>query len=114
MPINPEKHRRNVKVTVGVVSLGCSKNTVDTELMLGILKNAGYELTASEQQADILIVNTCGFIDPAKQESIDTLFPWLRTSRPGGAGCWWPRAAWCSAMRRRCAGRCRRWMSFWA
>ncbi len=61
-------------MTVGVVSLGCSKNTVDTELMLGILKNAGYEMTANEQEADILIVNTCGFIDPAKQESIDTIF----------------------------------------
>ena len=60
-------------LSVGVVSLGCSKNTVDTELMLGILKNAGYALTANEQEADILIVNTCGFIDPAKQESIDTL-----------------------------------------
>ena len=61
-------------MTVGVVSLGCCKNTVDTELMLGILKNAGYEMTANEQEADILIVNTCGFIDPAKQESIDTIF----------------------------------------
>ena len=61
-------------MTVGVISLGCSKNTVDTELMLGILKNAGYEITANEQEADILIVNTCGFIDPAKQESIDTIF----------------------------------------
>jgi len=60
-------------LTVGVVSLGCSKNTVDTELMLGILKNAGYGFTANEQEADILIVNTCGFIDPAKQESIDTI-----------------------------------------
>ena len=60
-------------MTVGVISLGCSKNTVDTELMLGILKNAGYEITANEQEAEILIVNTCGFIDPAKQESIDTI-----------------------------------------
>lgn len=58
---------------VGAISLGCSKNQVDTELMLGILVNAGYELTADEREADILIVNTCGFIDPAKQESIDTL-----------------------------------------
>ncbi|MBR3873009.1 MAG: 30S ribosomal protein S12 methylthiotransferase RimO [Clostridia bacterium] len=61
-------------MTVGVVSLGCSKNRVDTELMLGILRKAGYEIVADERQADILIVNTCGFIDPAKQESIDTLF----------------------------------------
>ena len=60
-------------LTVGVISLGCSKNTVDTELMLGILKKAGYDITANEQEADILIVNTCGFIDPAKQESIDTI-----------------------------------------
>ena len=58
---------------VGAISLGCSKNQVDTELMLGILVNAGYELTADEREADILIVNTCGFIDPAKQESIDTI-----------------------------------------
>ena len=60
-------------LTVGVVSMGCSKNRVDTELMLGILKNAGYAITADEREADILIVNTCGFIDPAKQESIDTI-----------------------------------------
>ena len=52
-------------MTVGVISLGCCKNTVDTELMLGILKNAGYELTANEQEAEILIVNTCGFIESA-------------------------------------------------
>ena len=58
---------------VGVVSLGCSKNRVDTELMLGILQKAGYEIEADEREADILIVNTCGFIDPAKQESIDTI-----------------------------------------
>ena len=60
-------------MTVGVVSLGCSKNRVDTELMLGILRRAGYEIVADERKAEILIVNTCGFIDPAKQESIDTL-----------------------------------------
>ena len=59
--------------TVGVISLGCSKNRVDTELMLAILKKAGYRITDDEREADILIVNTCGFIDPAKQESIDTL-----------------------------------------
>ena len=58
---------------VGVVSLGCSKNRVDTELMLGILEKAGYQIVADEREADILIVNTCGFIDPAKQESIDTI-----------------------------------------
>ncbi len=66
--------RRNLDLMkVGVISLGCSKNRVDTELMLGILRKAGYEIVADERDADILIVNTCGFIDPAKQESIDTL-----------------------------------------
>ena len=61
------------QLKVGVVSLGCSKNRVDTELMLGILEKAGYQIVADERDADILIVNTCGFIDPAKQESIDTI-----------------------------------------
>ena len=57
----------NALMTAGVISLGCSKNRVDTELMLGILRDAGYEIVADEREADILIVNTCGFIDPAKQ-----------------------------------------------
>ena len=73
--------RKNLKV--GVVSLGCSKNRVDTELMLEILKNAGYEITADESDADVLIVNTCGFIDPAKQESIDTLLSLAQYKQAG-------------------------------
>jgi ribosomal protein S12 methylthiotransferase len=68
---------------VGVVSLGCAKNRVDTELMLGILRKRGYELTANEAEADILIVNTCGFIDPAKQESIDTLLSLAEYKKTG-------------------------------
>lgn len=60
--------------TVGVVSLGCAKNRVDTEQMLGLLKKWNYTITDKPAEADILIVNTCGFIDSAKQESIDTLF----------------------------------------
>lgn len=59
--------------TVGVVSLGCAKNRVDTEQMLGLLRDTGYAITGEPAKADIIIVNTCGFIDPAKQESIDTL-----------------------------------------
>ncbi|MEG2207166.1 MAG: 30S ribosomal protein S12 methylthiotransferase RimO, partial [Clostridia bacterium] len=69
--------------TVGIVSLGCSKNRVDTELMLGILREHGYQLTADEREADILIVNTCGFIDPAKQESIDTLLSLAKYKKTG-------------------------------
>ncbi len=70
-------------VKVGVVSLGCAKNRVDTELMLGILEHAGYELTANEAEADVLIVNTCGFIDPAKEESVDTLLSCAQYKKTG-------------------------------
>ena len=59
---------------VGVISLGCAKNQVDTQTMLGYLKAAGYSFTAEPSEADILIVNTCGFITPAKEESIDAIF----------------------------------------
>lgn len=58
---------------VGMVSLGCAKNLVDTEMMLGILTKEGYQLVSKEEDADILIVNTCGFIESAKQESINTI-----------------------------------------
>lgn len=59
--------------TVGAVSLGCNKNRVDTETALGLLKDKGYRLTGDPAEADILLVNTCGFIDPAKEESINTI-----------------------------------------
>lgn len=58
---------------VGFVSLGCSKNLVDTEMMIGLLKNNRFEIVNDEIQADILIINTCGFIESAKQEAIDTI-----------------------------------------
>ena len=59
---------------VGFISLGCVKNLVDTEVMLGALKERGFELTAEPQSADVLIVNTCAFIETAKNESITTIF----------------------------------------
>ena len=58
---------------IGVVSLGCAKNQVDTEYMLGLLHDSGYEFVSNPKRADILVVNTCGFIDSAKQESINTI-----------------------------------------
>lgn len=58
---------------VGVVSLGCAKNQVDTERMLGLLRRFGYDFTPDPVEAEVLIVNTCGFIDPAKEESINTI-----------------------------------------
>jgi ribosomal protein S12 methylthiotransferase len=58
---------------IGLVSLGCPKNLVDSEVMLGLAHNAGHELTAEPADADVLVVNTCAFIDSAKQESVDTI-----------------------------------------
>jgi ribosomal protein S12 methylthiotransferase len=58
---------------VGMISLGCAKNLVDAELMLGSAKSEGFEITNNPAEADILVVNTCGFIDSAKQESIDAI-----------------------------------------
>ena len=58
---------------IGMVSLGCPKNQVDAEIMLYRLKEAGYEITGNEGEADIVIVNTCGFIEDAKREAIDNI-----------------------------------------
>jgi ribosomal protein S12 methylthiotransferase len=58
---------------VGFVSLGCPKNLVDSEVMLGTLAQQGYSITAQKEDADVIVVNTCGFIDSAKKESIDTI-----------------------------------------
>ncbi|MGN0794479.1 MAG: 30S ribosomal protein S12 methylthiotransferase RimO [Aristaeellaceae bacterium] len=58
---------------VGMISLGCNKNRVDSETALGLLAEHGYTFTGDPARADILIVNTCGFIDSAKEESIDTI-----------------------------------------
>ncbi|MBN8711783.1 MAG: ribosomal protein S12 methylthiotransferase RimO [Verrucomicrobia bacterium 61-8] len=58
---------------VGMISLGCAKNLVDAEVMLGGAAVAGFEITADADEADVIVVNTCGFIDSAKQESIDAI-----------------------------------------
>ncbi len=61
------------RTRIGFVSLGCPKNLVDSEVMMGLLDQAGAEITNHPETADILVVNTCSFIDKAKQESIDTI-----------------------------------------
>ncbi len=68
------------KTKVGFISLGCSKNLCDTEIMLHHLVDAGYEITPEETEADIVIVNTCAFIESAKKESIDSIIDigWLK------------------------------------
>jgi ribosomal protein S12 methylthiotransferase len=70
---------------VGFVSLGCPKNLVDSEVMMGQLVARGHELTPHPDQADILVVNTCSFIDPAKQESVDTILEMAEYKKTGRA-----------------------------
>ncbi|MEW6661171.1 MAG: 30S ribosomal protein S12 methylthiotransferase RimO [Bacillota bacterium] len=60
-------------ISVAIVTLGCAKNVVDTELMLGLIKNAGYQIEEDYSKAEVIVINTCGFIKPAKEESIDTI-----------------------------------------
>jgi ribosomal protein S12 methylthiotransferase len=70
---------------VGFFTLGCPKNLVDSEVMMGLLDRAGARLTAHPEEAEILIVNTCSFIDTAKQESIDTILEMARHKTTGAA-----------------------------
>ncbi len=78
---------------VGFVSLGCPKNLVDSEVMLGTLAGQGYSITPHKEDADIIVVNTCGFIDSAKKESIDTILEMAELKTQGNckklvvAGC---------------------------
>ncbi len=65
------------------VSLGCPKNQVDTEVMLGVTRGEGHTLVSSPEEADTLVVNTCGFIEDAKEESIDTILELARAKRDG-------------------------------
>jgi ribosomal protein S12 methylthiotransferase len=67
------KGDESVTKTVGLIGLGCAKNRVDGEVMLGLLQRAGYEVAAEPEQADTIIIHTCGFIGAAKEESIDTI-----------------------------------------
>ena len=70
---------------VGFISLGCPKNLVDSEVMMGHLKASGYEITADAAAADTVVVNTCGFIDAAKQESIEAILEAAKLKTSGGA-----------------------------
>jgi ribosomal protein S12 methylthiotransferase len=86
-PISP------LQTTVGFVNLGCSKNQVDSEVMLGILAQSGFRLTGDAGKAEVVIINTCGFIEEAKQESINTILDHGRLKKTGvcrvliAAGC---------------------------
>src|SRR6202008_2115506 len=71
--------------TVGFVSLGCPKNLVDSEVMMGLLDRGGARLTSRPEEAEIIVVNTCSFIDTAKQESVDTILEMARYKTEGQA-----------------------------
>ena len=67
---------------VGLISLGCAKNLVDSENILGLLRHDGYEITSSIEDSNIIIVNTCGFIESSKRESINTILEMLSYGKP--------------------------------
>jgi len=70
---------------VGFISLGCPKNLVDSEVMMGVLARDGYELTPRADEADVLVVNTCSFIEPAQKESVDAILEMAEHKKFGAA-----------------------------
>ena len=73
LDIQPTETAAATRPKVGFVSLGCPKNLVDSEVMMGMLHHNGAQLTPEAEDADIIVVNTCSFIDSAKQESVNTI-----------------------------------------
>jgi ribosomal protein S12 methylthiotransferase len=76
--------RPQTRPKIGFVSLGCPKNLVDSEVMMGLLHHAGGELTPNAEDAEILVVNTCSFIDSAKQESVNTILEMVQHKQQNG------------------------------
>lgn len=72
-----------MSLKVGMISLGCNKNRVDSETALGLLRDKGYEFTGDPAEADVLMVNTCGFIESAKEESIDAILEMAEYKKTG-------------------------------
>src|SRR5580704_17207174 len=70
---------------VGFISLGCPKNLVDSEVMMGILSREGYELTPRADEAEVLVVNTCSFIEPAQKESVEAILEMAEYKKFGAA-----------------------------
>lgn len=83
-PVAKDKRPKNQStVTVGMVSLGCAKNLVDGEVMLGHLEAGGIRVTSNADEADVVVVNTCGFVIDAKQESIDSILEIVEAKKAG-------------------------------
>lgn len=78
---------------IGFISLGCAKNRVDTEIMMGLVKKSEHKLVDAIEKADLVVINTCGFINDAKEEAIDTIIATGRLKEKGklryiiAAGC---------------------------
>ncbi|HQQ90154.1 MAG TPA: 30S ribosomal protein S12 methylthiotransferase RimO, partial [Oscillospiraceae bacterium] len=70
-------------VKVGFVALGCSKNQVDAELMMGALKQAGFEISSDPDACEVVVINTCAFIESAKAESIQSVLEFCRKKESG-------------------------------
>jgi ribosomal protein S12 methylthiotransferase len=88
---NPGPSATSRSKKVGFVSLGCPKNLVDSEVMMGMLAQAGAQLTPRAEEADVIVVNTCSFIESAQQESVNTILEMAQRKSPGSrlvvAGC---------------------------
>src|SRR6266581_671325 len=80
------KEEMETKRTFAFVSLGCPKNTVDSERMLGKLAQDGYTLVPDAEGADVVVINTCGFIEPARQESLAVIREMLALKEQGKVG----------------------------
>src|SRR5438067_7588857 len=83
--VSPEEPASRKPPKVGFVSLGCPKNLVDSEVMMGLLARAGAELTPRAEDADVIVVNTCSFINSAKQESVDAILEMAEHKSSGRA-----------------------------
>ena len=90
-----------------IVTLGCEKNSVDSEGMGQMLTESGYTDAARPEDADVLIVNTCGFLQARQASRWRRCWNWRRTSGP--TSCWWPPGAPRNAMARPSRTRCRAW-----
>ena len=83
-PVREKPQSKSATTKVGFVSLGCPKNLVDSEVMMGMLAASGAEITPDAELADVIVVNTCSFIDTAKQESVDTILQMARHKQSAG------------------------------
>src|SRR5215831_8508238 len=84
-PPQPDSASKPSPLKVGFVSLGCPKNLVDSEVMMGMLQTGGAQITARAEDADVIVVNTCSFIDSAKQESVNTILEMAQHKTTGKA-----------------------------